>query len=125
MKMKMKILLFGVIFAAYTLLPFTANAAPIPSPDEWYSCQAVEVLEFSKRIHVKCSNPIKHGQHTIKYISIDTLDKDKANRFMSLATTAVVSGLTFLVRMSGDPAKNPSGCSFSDCRYPIRFGLKR
>ena len=110
-----------VTFVFNILLLPVANATPIPSPDKWYSCEAVEVLEFSKRIHVKCSNPIEHGQHTIKYISIDTNDKNKANRFTSLATTAVVSGITFRVKMSGDPDKNPSGCSFSDCRYPTRI----
>ena len=116
-------LLISLVFVY--LLPFTANAAAIPSPDKWHSCQAVEVMEFSKRIHVKCSNTVKHGQHTVRYISIDTLNKEKANRFMSLATTAVVSGITFRVKMSGDPETNPSGCSFSDCRYPVRFGLAR
>ncbi len=121
-----KLTIYIIVTLVFTvLLPFTTNSSPIPAPDKWYSCQVIEVLEFSTRIHVKCSNPIVHYQNTVQYISIDTLDNDKANRFMSLATTAVVSGVTFRVKMSGDPDKNPSGCSWSDCRYPVRFGLIR
>ena len=116
---------FIIILIFTTLLTFNAQAGPMSSPDKWYDCQAVEVLEFPDRIHVQCSNPIKHGPNTVRYISISTRDKDKANRFMSLATTAVVSGVNFRVKMSGQPAKNPPGCSFKDCRYPLRFGLRR
>jgi hypothetical protein len=89
----------------------------------WFGCQAVEVMEFDNRIHVKCGNTQGMGQDQVRYIAIDKRDKERANRFASMATAAVMGGKVFRVNIPVGSSANAPGCAPRDCRTPGAFGV--
>lgn len=96
-----------------------------------FDCKPIEVMELGNRIHVKCSqgahyNPGRSGNGLVfRYFAIDKNDKEKANRFASLATAAMVSGLSFRVEYSTIKNENVPGCLPGDCRTPSAFGISK
>lgn len=120
-KMKRFKTIFFIILLVSILLPVSANAY-------WFSCQAEEVMEFNNRIHVRCSNPLSMSYlgvvSNVRWIAIGKDDTAQANRFTSLATTAVISGYTFIVSIRANSNYNTPGCNASDCRTPTAFGLQ-
>ncbi len=112
-----------VSFFTVLSIPFSTHATA------WFSCQADEVMEFSDRIHVRCSNPLsisyRGTNSNVRYIAITKDDTAKANRFTSVAPTSVISGRTFRVEIEeNSEAHNVAGCRPSDCRTPTAFGIQ-
>lgn len=105
--------------------------------DEWFACIPNEIIEFRDRIHVKCSNVHIFGdtdpddshttRQTIKWLAIDKVDSSKAERFVSLATTAVVCGYQFpaYISFEGTQEQERIGCKREDCRIPSAFGVRK
>ncbi len=91
----------------------------------WFGCQAVEVMEYDDRIHVKCANTQGLGRDQVRYVAVDKRDKDRANRFASLGTAAVVGGKVFQVKIPVGSGSNVPGCADRDCRTPVAFGIVR
>jgi hypothetical protein len=120
------------IAAALLLLSTPALAAQFQvNPDRsgsggqtvWFGCKAVEVMEFDNRIHVKCSNTKGMGQDQVRYVAVDKRDKDRANRFASMGTAAVLGGKVFQVKIPVGSGGNAPGCATRDCRTPVAFGV--
>lgn len=115
----MKLIKKFLIVAAFVVaLPATARA------DTWWSCQAIEVMEFSNRIHVRCSNTITLNGNVVRWLAIPKTDQNRASRFMSAGTAAILSGKYFRVVVPESSATNTSGCLASDCRTPSAFGVR-
>jgi hypothetical protein len=89
----------------------------------WFGCKAVEVMEFDNRIHVRCANTKGMGQDQVRYVAIDKRDKERANRFASMATAAVLAGKVFQVNIPVGSGGNAPGCARRDCRTPVAFGV--
>ena len=94
-----------------------------PAHAEWFTCQPDEVLEFSNRAHVRCSNNIVLGGQTIRYLALSKADVNQLTRFLSLANAAFLSGHTFRAEVVASSASNAAGCGAVDCRTPSAFGL--
>ena len=93
----------------------------------WFHCVPENVVEVvGSRVHVYCSNSIAVGSpsQTIRFIAISTSNSAVANRFMSTANAAFMSGKRFLADIPSSSATNVSGCSAADCRTPAQFGLE-
>ena len=87
-----------------------------PSSASWVNCTANSVAVFSHRIHVRCSQ----SYSGIRYFAYPTSDATSAARFLSLLTSAQVSG--HMLQVLYDPADHSGasyGCALSDCR-PIQ-----
>lgn len=115
--MNKTLLTVTLIIAGLTALPSIASAG-------WFSCTPNEVLEVDNRIHVRCSNSVVLDGNTIRYIAIAKTDESKAARFISLGTSALLSGKIFQVYIPTASSTNVSGCAATDCRTPTSFGVK-
>jgi len=105
------------LLIALALVTGVAGAVPAIAAD--FSCSPTEVAVFSNRIHVKCSSALQDGTTTIWYWAVSTSDAQRANRFLSTASTALVSGR--MLRFSYNPADASGtsfGCLTKDCRTP-------
>ena len=129
-KMKMACMLIS-LFILMTV--FAANHA---QAGEWFSCEPIEIMELSNRIHVKCANTHYAGSASeprgrmdglpgIRFIAVATRDRAKAERFVGLATAALACGYTFRVRIPASGQSNAEGCRPNDCRTPDAFGVKK
>jgi hypothetical protein len=97
----------------------TASAAPAAAPsapNSYFICSPANAAVFSNRVHIKCSNTPGSG---VYYFAAATNDSAGASRYLSLITTALVTGKQ--VEVWYDPAGDGSawGCGTGDCR-PIQ-----
>ena len=105
---------------------------------EWFSCSPVEVLDQGNRVCVKCSNYHSAGREEetltddrlmslprIRFIAVSTEDPARAERFISLASTAMACGYRFIVKIPVSPRTNVNHCLPSNCRTPEVFGIAK
>jgi hypothetical protein len=89
-----------------------------------FTCSPTEVAVFPERIHVKCSTSTTDGSAAIWFWAISTSDAQKANRFLSTASTALVSGRSLRFSFNpGDTAGVSFGCLAKDCRTPWAIAI--
>jgi len=92
-------------------------AAPALAVD--FQCTPTEVAVYTSRIHVRCSAGAKDGSANIWFWAVSTADAQRANRFMSTATTALVAGRNIRLSFNaGDTSGTSFGCLAKDCRTP-------
>lgn len=89
-----------------------------------YLCTPLEVIEWSDRVAVTCSNSITLNSNTVWYMAIGVTDAEKAKRFVSMATAALVSGRKFYGDVPTVGGGSPAGCLAGNCRIPTAFGVK-
>ncbi len=106
------------IFAAAVLLamwitPMQASAPAAPTDS--FTCTPTAVAAFSTRVHVRCS-PAAPG--SIAYFAVcTTSDPANAARFLSIFTTAKVTGKNLVIFYTpSDTSGTACGCSAVDCR---------
>jgi hypothetical protein len=110
--------------AVLTMLAAFLPAVPA-SADGYFECIPDELTEFSDRIHVRCTNGyVTTGGQTIRYLAISKTDTARAQRFITLANSAMLSGQFFLVLVTDSASGNVAGCGSSDCRSPTSFGVR-
>ena len=100
---------FASMVSFLVLVAGTAAAAPV-----WVDCTPGKVATFPNRVHVECTATVGGG---ILFFAVASSDTGYANRFMSLASSALVAGRT--LRIFYDPADTSGstfGCGTSDCR---------
>ena len=108
----------AVGFALLTAFGPAAAAADI-------TCSPTEVAVYPNRVHVVCSANQTDGGSTILYWAVPSSDAHLANRFMAIASTALVSGRTLVLRyLPGDLSGQSFGCLSQDCRQVIMFGVR-
>ncbi len=110
------------ILSAIVLKPSLASAA-----DHWFRCAPVNVVEITgaqPRVHVYCSNSITLNGNVVRFIAIGTGDQARANRFITFANAALLSGKRFIAAVSDSATTNVPGCSADQCRTPSQFGLE-
>ncbi len=90
----------------------------------WFSCEPREVLELSNRAHVECRNSFNANGSNIRYIAINKNSSSTLDRFVKLATAALLSNKYFRVSISTSSSSNVSGCVSSNCRTPTSFGVR-
>lgn len=88
------------------------------------SCTPADVTVFTSRIHIRCSQGTADGANTIYYFAVPTTDATFANRFMTIATTALVSGRRFVINFTSGASGASYGCLASDCRPANWFGIE-
>lgn len=108
---------------AITLLMAAAIATPALAAT--FTCTPVDVTAYSGRVHVKCSSPADDGGSMIYFWAVSTGDQENANRFLTLAVSALVSGRQLVLAYTpGDTSGVPFGCQAADCRVPISISLR-
>lgn len=104
---------------------FFASLAPqVARADVYFNCTPDSVMEFGTRVHVHCLPGIIVGADTISFFAINTTDAEEARRFITLATSALLSKKFFRVLVPTSSATNVAGCLATDCRTPTVFGVK-
>jgi len=89
-------------------------SAETPAPAETFAtCNPVEVMTYTNRVHVKCSAAIGG----IRFFAVSTADSQNASRILSVLSTALVAGRTLNILY--DPADLSGvsfGCQTNNCR---------
>lgn len=105
---------------AFHLMPASSASA------DWVQCVPVHVAQESDdRLTVRCATPINFGGAVVEYLAISARDAGRADRFVTFATTALLSGSFFMADIVADVSTNTPGCLAIDCRTPRAFGVKR
>lgn len=107
MKVKKLVLLAGLVFEP---LIGISNAT---AAETSVLCTPTGVATFSSRIHVRCAQSFSG----IVFFAYKASDAAGAARYMSMATSALISGRN--VRIFYDPADQSGasiGCQTNDCR---------
>ncbi len=92
----------------------SAQAAPQTAPTDRFTCTPVGVSAFTSRVAVRCSAAAPGG---IWYFAVSTADSGSASRFLSIFTTAKVTGKNVDIYYTpSDTSGNAWGCNASDCR---------
>ena len=110
-----------VILLAMALLLITSaptqastSAAAPSEPSDNFTCTPVGVAAYTSRVHVRC-NPVAPGN--IGYFAVCTTDSASASRFLSVFTTAKVTGKNLVIFYTpGDTSGTACGCQTGDCR---------
>ncbi len=108
--------LSALLFGALSLNAAAASAT-------WHSCTVKEVIDYSNRISVLCTNSITFGSNVVNNAAIPVTDVAKAERFMAAANAGLLTGTIFWVDLPSSSSTNVSGCLASNCRTPAAFGL--
>ena len=104
-----------LIQAGSSVLPAPVMAATEQAPTAVFTCTPATVGTFTDRVHVRC-NPVATGG--IAYFAYcSTTDPLTANRFLSIFTTAKVTGKTVEIYYTpSDTSGTKCGCSSDNCR---------
>lgn len=123
---------FGILMALLGgsgLTPGETATAQTAPQQAWMSCKPKQIIEtLGRQLHVQCSNSITLQEpnsgptRTISYIAILASDA-AATRFLSMASSALLSDRPFVAFLTGDAANNVAGCRPEDCRTPLYYGL--
>ena len=94
-----------------------------------FTCTIADVAVFPDRIHVHCSNFATNGSaNTINFFAISTTDAAVADRFLTLAATAVSGSRPVIIAYdtvyANHSFSNVSSCDQSNCRIPYQFALQ-
>ena len=92
------------------------TAKPAKAVNEWFNCRPTSVFEYNGQVQVSCSN----SQSGTSWVAININDHPSAKvaRFVSLASTALMTGRQFRVFLVDMP-----GCGFGGCRLATAWGL--
>lgn len=100
-------LLVGLICGLLIKIPYaTAN-------NIWVTCTPVTVGTYDSRIHIRCSQ----SYSGIVFFAYNANDSAGAARYMSMGTSALISGRNMKVLY--DPSKHDGaqiGCEIDNCR---------
>jgi len=108
-----------ILIVAASALLLTSSSAMIASapaaPADYFNCTPTGVAAFIGRVHVRC-NPAAPGG--ISYFAVcTTADAGNASRFLSIFTTAKVTGKNLdIFYTASDTSGTACGCAVSDCR---------
>ncbi len=107
---------------AGALLAFGASASPAHAGTA--SCVPADVTVFNERIHVRCSDKTTDGASAIYYFAVPTSDATRANRFMTMAMSALVSGRRLNINFTNGASGASYGCQVADCRPADSYGIQ-
>lgn len=87
-----------------------------------FTCTISELAIHYNRIHIRC-NP---GDGGISFFAASSGGADalRTNQFLTLANTAYALGKTINIWYESNPADNPIGCDFDNCRKVTALVLR-
>lgn len=90
-----------------------------------YACTPTTVCVYGNRIHVTCTGAPTANGSTIYFWAVSTSNAETANRFLSMASTALVAKRTMAMSYTTTDTSGASfGCAASDCRNVWAFELR-
>jgi hypothetical protein len=87
-------------------------------------CAPVDVTVFKERIHVRCGTEITDGASKVVFFAVPTTDSIRANRFMTITTSALVAGRRVIINFTSGSNGASYGCLKSDCRPVDWYGIE-
>jgi hypothetical protein len=83
-----------------------------------------EIAVFGNRVHCLCTTSKKDGSEDVKFLAVSTADAKLADRMLTVATTALISGRKFIGGFNdGDTSGTTFGCA-AGCRKLTYFGIE-
>ena len=111
-----------LVLISGTLLAFGASTSP--SHAATANCAPADVTVFNDRIHVRCIDKTTDGANAIYFFAVPTTDATRANRFMTMAMSALVSGRRVVINFTSGASGASYGCQVADCRPVDFFGIQ-
>jgi hypothetical protein len=104
-----------VVLVVSVALLMAIRSSQASTPADFFSCTPTGVATFIERVHVRCSPADPNG---ITYFAVCTAnDSANASRFLSVFTTAKVTGKNIGIYYTlADTSGTSCGCSTADCR---------
>ena len=121
----LKVLLVGAV--GLLVVTFAKPAMAVT-----FTCTPLGVAAFepgapNNRVHVQCTTSTPDAGNNVSFFAVPASDTAYANRFISIATTAITTGraliLTFTSGKSTDLNGAAFGCLQTDCRYAVAITL--
>lgn len=120
-----------MILAGLFSLAIFATSINAHATEASFNCTPIEVASIynpngtsAARIHVRCSSTVYDGGRYIRFFAVPWSNADRADRFLTMASTAMVSGRSLRVTfVKGDTSGNSWGCSLTDCRQAMAVSL--
>ena len=109
-----------LVLAALALLPrgtaeSQASAQASSAALDTFTCTPIAVAAFTNRVHVRCSTAAPPGG--IYWFAVSTANSASASRFLSIFTTAKVTGKNLRIWYTpSDTSGSAFGCLVGDCR---------
>jgi hypothetical protein len=104
-----------LVLVALVLLPRAAAGSQASAAPDVFTCTPTGVAAYTNRVHVRCSTAAPPGG--IYYFAVSTANSASASRFLSIFTTAMVTGKTVRIHYTpSDTSGTAFGCLASDCR---------
>ena len=108
-----------------TCLSALTALASVPSQvsAEWFACRPTSVTYIvnQSRVQVTCSNSSPRDR--TQFLSFANTDNALTDRFISVATAAILSGKELNVYTYDSGASNPVNCLAANCRPVTEFSL--
>jgi hypothetical protein len=110
MKLANIVLFSGLIAGTFAFGPREAKA------DGFYNCRAIALYEGADYLQVECSNncstSVCEGTTTANFIGVNLSDlsTNQENRFVSMASAAILSGRVFRVYTVGTVCSGTPNC---------------
>jgi hypothetical protein len=107
-----------VSLGSASLSPFQAKSVQAAAPAaSLFDCTTSAVAVYNNRVDVQCTPALTDGPSTIGYFAVPTTDAGNAARYLSIFTTARITGKhIYLTYTPGDISGAAWGCQASDCR---------
>lgn len=95
--------------------PVYAQEEPALAPDTGFWCDVSGVYTTTQVVGVTCS-PGSGGVESFAYPSVTSADSRQANRFLTIANTALALGKNIWMFYNDSSAANPPDCPAANCR---------
>jgi hypothetical protein len=112
-------------------IPYPANNPPAVLPPDnpaswhWIVCTPANVMVYSIRIHVKCTQTFPPSD-TVQYFAAPTSDAPNVARILSLLTAAKIAGRDVTIGYyDEDTSGVPWGCDLATCRPILAVGIEQ
>ncbi len=96
--------------------PTNAGEASVASPEGLFWCTIIDVWVISGAIGVNCDPGSGSGIYQYGYPNAGTPDSRQADRFLTIANTALVLNKRIWLGFNDSSSANPPGCGASTCR---------
>jgi len=114
------LIMLALIVSLTTSTATEVNASPDAQVEvafATFQCTPARVAAFTNRVHIRCSTA---APGAISYFAVSSSDSGTASCFLSIFTTAKVTGKDVLIYyVASDTSGSAWGCNASDCRVAL------
>jgi hypothetical protein len=89
-------------------------------------CAPVDVSAFRDRVQLQCAEVVRDGSESVRLFAVPAADAEFANRFLNMASAALVGGRVLVVQYQGKsilPGDTRPSCG-KECRLVVAISIR-